>query len=456
MTRIPTSAQPAIIAFLRGVDRRGRLLALVQTGDSGTAQTALAVAARVFASEAGQWPIAQWPMQYWRLLLSAPAMGQRRSDGDRSDVLPEIARLTPPLRAAVLLHLVAGLEDADAAAALGLGVDVYHQRIRDALPCAADGAPDLAVWRGWRDAAQQTLETLPDAGEVVPSLPTPAHTPKAAPRPDVRIWRERDAATMPPPRQRARWYWWLLCAALLVALVAAWALLHPRGRALVDVWRGHIHAESLPPAAAPKARFDPADAALDPDRAMHADPAELALARRLPLLAWLVASGASPATQAPENTAPATPPPQANHASTTAIDERSSDRMAWFEWQALTGPERSALRAAAVRFDGLSAQQQDDLRARYTAQPFDARRGWHLGPTLGPAWPRVAPLFAFSEDAERSALLALLRQATPDEIDILARLAQTTPPQARAQFRRELLAQPADHRESWLQVQLNR
>ncbi|MBS0229961.1 MAG: hypothetical protein JSS52_02190, partial [Proteobacteria bacterium] len=126
----PTPQPAAIAAFLRGVDRRGRLLALVQTGDSGAAQTALTVAAKVFAADAGQWPIALWPMQYWRLLLSVPAMGQRNAGGDHGDLLPQIARLAPPQRAAVLLHLVAGLEDGDAAAALGLDVDGYQQRIR--------------------------------------------------------------------------------------------------------------------------------------------------------------------------------------------------------------------------------------------------------------------------------------------------------------------------------------
>ena len=199
------TSTPAVAAFLRGVDRRARLLALIQTGDSTAAQGALAVAARVFASEAGQWPIAQWPMQYWRLLLSVPAMGQRRVDGDQADVLPEIARLTPALRAAVLLHLVASLEDTDAAAALGLDVGSYQQRIRSALPHNLQGDPDLEVWRGWRDAAQRALGRLPETVEAVQSPPQPTRAVVAEPAPvrNRSKSRERDVAT-PPGLQRRR------------------------------------------------------------------------------------------------------------------------------------------------------------------------------------------------------------------------------------------------------------
>jgi len=259
-TSSSATSAPAVAAFLRGVDRRARLLALVQTGDAAAAQGALAVTAKVFASEAGQWPIAQWPMQYWRLLLSVPAMGQRRGDGDRIVVLPEIARLTPSLRAAVLLHLVAGLEDTDAAAALGLDIGPYQQRIRGALPHNLQGDPDLEVWRGWRAAAQRALERQPEAVEAVQSPPQPTRTVVAetASGRSRSVPRERDAVTPPGLHRRARWPWLLAVALTGLAALIAWALLHPHGRALVDAWRGRVHSEVLPPAAPPRSRFDPA------------------------------------------------------------------------------------------------------------------------------------------------------------------------------------------------------
>lgn len=454
---LPSSPPPAAIAaFLRGVDRRGRLLALVQTGDSSAAQTALVVAAKVFATEAAQWPISQWPMQYWRLLLSIPAMGQRRTDGDRIDVLPAIASLSPPQRASVLLHLVAGLEDADAATALGLGVEAYQQRISSSLPRDAQGELDLTVWRGWRDAAQQALERLPEAVEAVQSPPRPMVTeipPDVVAATPARKPAATDAA---PPHRRARWPWRvLLVVVAAVVAVAAALLMHPRGRAVLDVWRGRIHSEPLPAAAPPKARFDPHDPAFDPDHALHAAPAELALAHRLPQLAWLAASGA-PLMAEPAPDTIATAQITANHPVLAIPEQRTSDRVAWAEWQALPANERDALRMIAARQDALPAARQRALAAAYAAQSFDARRGWHLGSTLGQSWPRIAALFTFVPADERQPLLALLRAAAPDEIDALARLAQTTPPQARDGLRRDLLAQPPDQRDAWLQARLVR
>ena len=460
------TSTPAVAAFLRGVDRRARLLALIQTGDSTAAQGARAVAARVFASEAGQWPIAQWPMQYWRLLLSVPAMGQRRVDGDQADVLPEIARLTPALRAAVLLHLVASLEDTDAAAALGLDVGSYQQRIRSALPHNLQGDPDLEVWRGWRDAAQRALGRLPETVEAVQSPPQPTRAVVAEPAPvrNRSKSRERDVATPPGLQRRSRWPRLLAMVLVALAALAAWALLHPSGRALVEAWRGRVHSEALPPAASPRARFDPNDPAMDPDRALHVAPAELALAHRLPLLSWLAVEASTPAP-APDmldaadssatEAAEASTPKSASEA-VIASDPRASDREAWSEWQALTDAERGRLRDAAARFDAMPEAQRNASLARFAAESFDARRGWHLGPTLGLWWPRVAALFSFDDAAERASLLQLLRQSSPEEIDALARLAQTTPPQERAALRRALLAQPPARRLAWMQARLNR
>lgn len=444
MTATPPPPPAAVAAFLRGQDRRARLLALVQTGDPDAARRALAATARVFAPDAGQWPLAQWPRQYWRLLLSAPAMRQP-ADARPAGPLPGIARLTPPIRAAVLLHLVAALDDADAADALGIDVEAYQRRIRDALPRTPLGQPDVDVWRAWRAAAQRELDKLPDAtpdADAVPAASSPASD-------DAR-----------PRRHRTRWLW-LGVAACGMALAATF-FLHPRGRELLDDWRNHIRVDALPTAEAPQARFDPADPALHPDRDLLAAPRELQLANDLPLLAWLQAD-ADDALPTDAAIVP-TPPP------TEAIDmarrmqqwnrqspqQRARQREAWAEWQALTDGERSTLRTVAQRFAALPADQQQALRERYAQLPFDARRGWHLGPQLGRDWPRVVALFAQVDDGERAALLRLLRDATPEDLDLLARLAQITPPEGRADLRRELLARTPAQRGAWLQARLQR
>ncbi|WP_287596531.1 DUF3106 domain-containing protein [Thermomonas sp.] len=445
----PPSA--AVAAFLRGLDRRARLLALVQSGDAQAAPRALDAAARVFASEAGQWPIAQWPRQYWRLLLSTPSM--RQTGAVTAGPLPGIARLPAQVRAALLLHLVAALDEADAAAALGIEVDAYQLRIRDALPRDALGQPDLDVWRAWRAAAQRALDALPETAAAAPApAPSTAQPDQGA-----------DAA-----RHRRRMRWLSLgVAACAFALLASF-FLHQRGRELLDSWRNHVQVEPLPPAVAPKARFDPADPALHPDRALLAEPGTLQLARQLPLLAWLATEAAD--ALPPPPLAPAFP----DTASAAAVDplagsdlserirawdrlspsQRARQRGALEEWQALPAEEQALLGRLAARFAALPSAEQLALRERYASLSFDAHRGWHLGPRLGRDWPRIGALFAYVEPGEREALLRLLRAASAEELDTLARLAQITPPEARAALRRELLAQAPAQRAAWLQARL--
>lgn len=450
----PTPTPPqstAIAAFLRGLERRAQLLARVQTGDPAATQRALAVTQQVFASEAEQWPIAQWPLQYWRLLLSVPAMGQA-TRASTNTPLPAIAQLPPAIRAAVLLHLVVCLDESEAAAALDCEVASYQQRIRDALPRDAHGQPDIAVWRQWRDAVQLALDVPdPDAQEMVdamPQAPPPPAPPPHAAQTTASAPSTGTGTADPPPhphRHLLRWLWLGVVLGLL-ALTATF-FLHPRGRVLWNEWHNRVRVEALPAAAAPKARFDPADTANDPDRALFAAPQELALATDLPLLAWL----STQAEPLPETTASA-PLPHWNRAN---LRQTAWLRGVWAEWQALPESERASLRTTAAHFFALPAQQQHTLRQRYATQSFDAHRGWHLGPVLGRNWPRIAALFAYIDPGEQQPVVHMLRQASPDDLDTLARLAQTTPPEHRAALRQSLLALPAAQRSTWLQAQLH-
>ena len=280
----PTPPQStAIAAFLRGLERRAQLLARVQTGDPAATQRALAVTQQVFVSDAEQWPIAQWPLQYWRLLLAAPSMRKPRAVAI-APRLPGIARLAVDARAAVLLHLVAALDDADAAGALGIDTTTYQARIRDALPLDALGQPDVDVWRAWRAAAERELAQpvepeAPPASATTPGSPATAHV-AASIDADIRH------------RRRLRWLW--AGVALCVLALVATFFLHPRGREVLDHWRAEIKREPLDPAASPTSRFDAGDIALHPDRALLSMPAELGVARQLPLLAWLEVAGADP------------------------------------------------------------------------------------------------------------------------------------------------------------------
>ena len=457
-----TPSPAAVTAFLRGLDRRARLFASVQAGDALAAQHALAVVGRVFSGEAGQWPIAEWPRQYWRLLLAAPSLRKPPIEVPTPQ-LPGIGRLAVETRAAVLLHLVAALDDADASAALGIGIETYQARIRDALPRDALGQPDVDVWRAWRAAAERELARAPE-----PEAPQIAPVAAAKPGSGSTFPRKVDPAptldTDARHHIRMRWLW-AGVALCLMAMVATF-FLHPRGREVINQWRAEIKREPLDPAAEPKARFDGADLALHPDRDLLSAPGELAFARQLPLLAWLDVASADvraadavrlPVTLAPVQATASMPagadPSLARRARQwdgLPARTRGAQRGAWQAWRDLPPAERVRLRAIAARWQLLAGEERVALRARFDALPADARHGWWLGPELGRHWPRVAPLFAFAPEAERAALLALLRAADTEDIDALERLAQITPPEERDALRSDLLRVPAAGRRAWM------
>jgi len=459
MTPVPAPPSPAAVAaFLRGFDKRAQLFASVQAGDATRGARALSVVARVFAAEASQWPLAQWPQQYWRLLLATPSL-RHAAPPTPYPVLPGVARLPPEARAAVLLHLVAGLTDEAAAPALGLTVPAYQAMIRDSLPRNDLGQPDVDVWRAWQATVQRELAR---ASEPPPLAKQPA---QPAPRPAPAA----TAAAELPASHGVRWLW-LGVAACALAFAAAF-FIHPVGREVIHQWFATIKREPLPAAAAPKARFDARDLAMHPDRELLSSPQEAWFAERLALLAWL-------ATAADPTVPDAVPLPILDEARRPRLMDAGSEAMSlprrmqrwgalpapqrglrrghWQAWRALAPGERVQLRAIGLRVRQLSVEEQQALQGRFATQSSDARAGWWLGPHLGRDWPRVAALFGYVGEAERERLLRFLREATPEDIDACARLAQSVPPEEREALRAELLAQPTAQRGAWLQARLQR
>ncbi|MDO5610382.1 MAG: DUF3106 domain-containing protein [Pseudomonadota bacterium] len=133
---------------------------------------------------------------------------------------------------------------------------------------------------------------------------------------------------------------------------------------------------------------------------------------------------------------------------------RRSAREEMHAWLRLPVPRQAELRAAAAAFAALPGEQQAALRARFDALPLDEQIGWRLGPTLGPWYPRLYPLLGYVPEAEREPLLAVLHSMPPQELDVLARLAFTTPPEKRAELRAALIRQPASGRSQWLMAQM--
>ena len=465
------TSSSALSAFLRGVERRGLVFAWLLAGSRQTGEAALAWALDRFRQEAGRTAFGDWSRRFWSLLLAAPSLRQPPAAPRWEPGFDWLSRIGHGPRAALLLRLVAGLAESDAATVLGIARPTYRLGLQRALPHQADGSADVAAWEALGAATRERLRALP------PEAPTPAAGDD----------RQGAAARPGRPARRAagrgvRAALWLVAALTGLALAATFLPLD-RLPAGLDAAPGHILSEPLPATGQPTGRYDEDDAlALHPDLGLLLDAAADAPAADDPAFhAWL-AAGADAGPDAPEETggaAPAAAPPPVAHdpASTRpprerldALDaaqraelaqrrdlwdalptaERGERRERWMAWRALSTAERAELRAAAARHAALAPDAQAGLRARFDALDASVRHGWLLGPTLGADYPRLHPLFAQVPADAREALLEALRGLDAQARDDLAVLAARTPPQARAALRVELLATPPAQRARWL------
>ncbi len=253
----PSAARAALNAFLRGVERRGVVFAEWQGGDAEAGDVALAATLRGFGEVAGGVPFAEWPRRFWAMLLAAPGLrGPAAAGAAPADATPDhLARLGGGPRAALLLRLVAGLAESEAAAVLGVGRPTYRLALQRALPHRGDGSPDPEAWRAMSEAAQAALRAVPDERLQRIALLREGRRPK--PRP---------AAAAPAADARPRWLWpasFAVAALTAAALAATWWWPWPQGAA--DAQASRIRVQALPPASAPASRFDPV-LALQTDR----------------------------------------------------------------------------------------------------------------------------------------------------------------------------------------------
>ncbi len=293
------AAASALSAFLRGVERRALVVAELQGGDAATAGRDVAAAMRAFAGHAASLAMADWPARFWALLCGALQLRPPAPTATWPPALDHLRTLAPADRLALLLRVGAGLDEDDAAAALGMEAGGYRQALARACPLDACQQPDAAAWRALaeqvqtrlRDLPPQRLQQLQQLRDALGGTSPPAAPPK--PRPQ--------AAAPRLPRTRWSWRTWLLlCLPLLALAVVAlwWWRGHGAGLAgpastpadgmLVD--NGPVQVEALPDDAAPAV---PAATDTAADAAMLADP-ELALAQQADFLAWYAAGGPLP------------------------------------------------------------------------------------------------------------------------------------------------------------------
>lgn len=475
----PAAPSPALVAFLRGIELRGWVFALRQAGSEAAAEQGLARALHAFLAEARGLPLAAWPIRFWFCLLRQPGLVRPAEPG-----APGLPGLPPGPRAALLLRLVAGLDIAHAAEALGVAPEAYEKALHRAL-----GAPGLDA-EGVEDLRRELQAQMHDA--------------PAAQRQLLAAWRDEALLALADPlpgaaRSAGRW-------PRNAQVITAIALLVAIGSA-VAWWQG-LGGRSAPAPVVDKVAPPPAmtDAMVvtHPDYLLVAHAADQAVARELPFYSWMAAA-TLPAPTDPSPPPAAAPParfealpaeaqamlgsareawPELDEATRTSLvrqaadwlarraDQREQLRAALVAWDKLPAPEharqrtpfaawerlapndRAWVRLAAARVASLPAAEQQNLRAQFAASPSDTQALWWLGPGLGQELAPFSSLFAYLPESERPALLQVLRGLEPDARADLGLLAPRLTEARRQALRRDLLAAPAEQRSQLIRDRL--
>ena len=276
-------APAALNAFVRGLERRAAVFAELLCGDAIAGDAALAAAIRAFRTLSHAAPLPEWPWRFWGLLLAAPQLRRPGPGATRTGPLAPLADMAQGPRAAVLLRLAGGLDEADGARALGVAAGTYRMALHRALPHRPDGAPDADAWRALGQAVQSRVKSLPaprlaQLARIREAAILPANARSATPAP-------ADTTTSP------RWRTPAIAALAALTLAALATTFLPRTPQTGPDGAPHIRRSALPPAARPASSFDARTALLSHrDFELLLDARGEAASRDLDFHAWLAAS----------------------------------------------------------------------------------------------------------------------------------------------------------------------
>ncbi len=281
---MPTPPPAALLAFLRGLERRARTLAEAQCGDADRAATIWTETAAAFPPEAAGLPVAAWPVRFWARLLAHPDMAVVEASTS------PLAALGPGPRAALLLRLVAGLDPRPAADVLGVSEPTYRYALQRGLEQARAVGIDADALQALRNQWQR---------QPVPTAPRPEAFAPAPPAAPAVVEAPMDPAPMAPATAGRPFR----LATLGLAGLAAIAVLSLGWWAVSPAPEAPAPPRPVAVSAQPPGAPTPLSPVTHPDYALVAGADDVALAEDLDLLSWLAAGAdAAPAT------APATPP----------------------------------------------------------------------------------------------------------------------------------------------------
>jgi DNA-directed RNA polymerase specialized sigma24 family protein len=277
--------EAALAAFLRGIERRGLVLAEAQCGDPVRAQVALVATMAVFRAEATSLPLMRWPSLFWQLLLAQPML-RAYADSPSRDVL---AKLSAGPRAALLLRLVAGLDRTHGAEVLRVSPEAYRHALYRALQALhAHGIDEVRI-RALREQLQARTKLK--------------HDPEAVLHPSrVRAIARHNAERA---RRAPRWLRPMLIALLAMQVIALAATFFPQP-VFWKIGPESTHRFETLRTQAPTATLSATATALaGADFELLDDPDGERMARNLDLYAWYAAG---PTAVAPNPNAPASLP----------------------------------------------------------------------------------------------------------------------------------------------------
>ncbi|AWV06099.1 RNA polymerase sigma factor sigma-70 region 4 domain-containing protein [Marilutibacter maris] len=298
--REPRPASAALAAFMRGVERRAAVLAELQAGDAAIGDAAVEAALYAFRSETDYLSMNEWPQCFWAVLLAQPSLQRHVGVSIALEATDRLAELGHGPRAAVLLHMAAGLGEDDAARVMGISPASYRLALHKAMADPGGGLSGEQVWLQLREQVQRRIRGLSEARQsrlaqaretaLAGALPEPAAEapmPRVEPRPS------------PSPRRRGLIaLLWLLLALCALAFVATfwWPF---RGLGPFASWSpaidGAVRVEPLPAAEPPARTYDGVAALVaHPDFERLADPENAAIADDLAFYSWLAAEADGP------------------------------------------------------------------------------------------------------------------------------------------------------------------
>ncbi len=289
----------ALNAFVRGIERRAAVFAELLCGDAIAGDAALAAAIRAFSTLSNAAAMPEWPWRFWGLLLAAPQLRRVGPGPSRSGSLAPLSDMAQGPRAAVLLRLAGGLDEADAARALGLAMGTYRMALQRALPHRADGTADADAWRALGEGVQARIKALPAPRlahlarirEAAISGTSMAGPPMAGPPmagPSGAGQAPTDVGTSPRWQRPA-----LYALAGLTLAALATTFFFPRAPEFDADGAPRIRRSELPAAEAPASTFDARTALLSHrDFDVLVDAQDEALSRELDFHAWLAAESA--------------------------------------------------------------------------------------------------------------------------------------------------------------------